>query len=96
MGFSASLGCGGDSSVVLSWWLENCLLLLCCDRWEREGTRMRWRVKLEIKRERGGERKKKNTKCTSHSNCAYMHSYFSKCANMHTFRSTDVEHLIEL
>ena len=30
MGFSAGLGCGGDSWVVLSWWLENCLLLLLC------------------------------------------------------------------
>ena len=29
MGFSIGLGCSGDSWVVLSWWLENCLLLLC-------------------------------------------------------------------
>ena len=29
MGFLMGLGCGGDSWVVLSWWLENCLLLLC-------------------------------------------------------------------
>ena len=35
--FELFLGCGGDSWVVLSWWLENCLLsslLSCCDRWE--------------------------------------------------------------
>ena len=31
MGFSAGLGCGGDGDgwVVLSWWLDICLLLLC-------------------------------------------------------------------
>ena len=37
--FELFLGCGGDSWVVLSWWLENCLLsslLSCCDRWEWE------------------------------------------------------------
>ena len=34
------MGCGGDSWVVLSWWLENCLLsslMSCCDSWEQEG-----------------------------------------------------------
>ena len=38
--FELFLGCGGDSWVVLSWWLENCFLsslLSCSDRWEREG-----------------------------------------------------------
>ena len=38
--FELFLGCGDDSWVVLSWWLENCLLsslLSYCDRWEWEG-----------------------------------------------------------
>ena len=33
--FELFLGCGGDNWVVLSWWLENCLLsslLSCSDR----------------------------------------------------------------
>ena len=63
MGFLTGLGCGGDSWVVLSWWLENCLLLSsllsCYDCWERVGTRMRWRVRPNRKREREVEREKK-------------------------------------
>ena len=61
MDFSAGLGCGGDGWVVLSWWLENFLLLLC---WvavlvgkEKESE---WGEELDQREkewERGGERK---------------------------------------
>ena len=39
----------------------------------------------EVERE-----KKLNIKCKSYSNRAYMHSYCSSCAFMHTFTPTDV------
>ena len=79
MGFLMGLGCGGDSWVVLSWWLENCLLLLC---WvavivgkERE---LEWGEESDQReREREVEREKK-IKYTSYSNRAYMHDYCSK------------------
>ena len=61
MGFLTSMGCGGDSWVVLSWgffYLSSSSLLSCYDCCEREGTRMRWRVKLERKRESDVEREK--------------------------------------
>ena len=57
--------------------LSSSSLLSCCDRLEREGTRMRWRVRPERKREREVEREKK-IKYTSYSNRAYMHDYCSK------------------
>ena len=36
------------------------------------------------------KKKKKNVKCTSYSNHAYMHGYCSTCAFMHNFTHTDV------
>ena len=79
--------------------LMNCLdLMICIEEIEMEESQVEKGERVdreERKYNLRSERKKYLTnKIQSYSDRVYMHGYCSKCTNMHTFRSTDVEHFL--